>query len=102
MELTEEPDMSDAGATCPVQSIKACVVYDSTNGRIHHVHRVLTLVGGREPAEAEIAADALRAMGGLPAAPTGALEVLHVHHSAVEPGKRYRVDLAAKALVVHA
>jgi flavin-binding protein dodecin len=93
--------MSDAGATCPVQSIKACVVYDSANGRIHHVHRVLTLVGGREPSEDEIAADALRAMGSLPEPPTRVLEVLHVHHSAVESGKRYRVDLTTKALVVH-
>ena len=38
--------MDRAGATVPVQSIKACVVYDPSDGRIHHEHRVLTLTGG--------------------------------------------------------
>ena len=37
--------MTGSGATVPVQSIKACVVYDSTTGQIHHQHHVLTLVG---------------------------------------------------------
>ena len=91
--------MNRSGATVPVQSMKACVVYDSTNGEIHHHHRVLTLVGGREPTEDQIAADALRAIKNRRNAPSGVLDVLHVHHDAMEPGKQYRVDLRKKALV---
>jgi hypothetical protein len=92
--------MNHAGATIPIQSIKACVVYDATSGLIRHCHRVLTLAGGREPAEGEIAADALRAMNNLPNPPSGVHHVLHVHHDAIEPGKRYRVDLPTKTLVL--
>ena len=35
-----------SGSTLPVHSIKACVVYDTSDGRIYHQHRVLTLKGG--------------------------------------------------------
>jgi hypothetical protein len=93
--------MNRFGATIPVQSMKACVVYDSTSGQIHHHHRVLTLVGGREPTEDQIAADSLRAIRNRRNPPSGALHVLHVHHDAMEPGKRYRVDPVKKALVLH-
>jgi hypothetical protein len=89
----------NAGATVPVHSIKACVVYDATNGQIHHHHRVLTLVGGREPAEEEIAKDALRALSNRRKPPSGKLHVLHVAHDALEQGKRYRVDHAKQALI---
>jgi hypothetical protein len=92
--------MERAGATVPVQSTKACVVYDSSNGRIYHEHQVLTLSGGREPSDSEIAADALRAVGRRRQPPGGALEVLHVPHGTLERGKRYRVDAHRKELVV--
>jgi hypothetical protein len=87
------------GSTLPVHSIKLCVVYDA-NGRIHHQHRVLTLVGGREPGEDEIAKDALRAAANRHKPPTGSLHVLHVLHDAMEQGKRYRVDVQKKVLAV--
>jgi hypothetical protein len=89
-----------AGATVPIHSIKACVVYDTASGQIHHRHHVLTLAGGREPVAHEIAADALRAVRSLPKPPGGVLDVLHVHHDAMESGKRYRVDLRTKALAL--
>jgi hypothetical protein len=92
--------MNNAGATLPVQSMKACVVYDSANGQIHHHHRVLTLVGGREPREEEIEADAIRAARHLHNQSTNVLHVLHVDHTTMESGKRYRVDLHRKALVL--
>ena len=76
------------------------MVYDSSSGRIHHEHRVLTLIGGREPTESEIAADALRAVGKRRQPPAGTLEVLHVHHGAIERDKRYRVDVRRKELIV--
>lgn len=91
--------MNIAGATVPVQSIKACVVYDAASGRIHHQHRVLTLVGGSEPPEIELASRALHAVRKRREPPTGDLEVLHIDHQALERGKRYRVDIHTRRLV---
>jgi hypothetical protein len=91
--------MNQVGSTLPVHSMKACVVYDPSSGLIHHHHRVLTLVGGREPSEDEIATDAIRAIRNRRDAPTGDLHVLHVHHEAMEPGRRYRVDHHNRILI---
>ncbi len=92
--------MTGSGATVPVQSIKTCVVYDSATGQIHHQHHVLTLVGGREPAEDEIARDALEAVKSRHDAPKGNLQVLHVRHDAMEQEKKYRVDVEKRELVL--
>ena len=91
--------MDQSGATVPVHSIKAYMVYDRSSGRVHHEHRVMTLVGGREPPDAQMAADALKAANRRGRHAEGALEVLAVDHRTVEPGKTYRVDLHAKTLV---
>lgn len=99
MDLIKGSAANPAGATVPVKSVKACVVYDAASGRIYHHHRVLTLEGGREPDEKEIAQDARDAAARRHAPPGGGFEVLHIHHEAIEPGKRYRVNAAAKALV---
>ena len=89
-----------AGATVPVQSIKACVVYDAGSGRIHHHHRVLTLVGGYEPSEAEMEQAALHRVAARRSGhPGGTLEVLHIAHDAMHPGALYRVDVSKRALV---
>jgi hypothetical protein len=87
------------GSTVPVQSIKTCVVYDATSGQIHHHHSVLTLVGGRELTEEEIAKDALQVLSNRREPPSGKLHVLHVPHAALEPGKRYRVDHSKQTLI---
>lgn len=97
MELTN-PQMMTTGSTVPVVSMKACVVYDS-NGHIHHHHHVMTLAGGREPAEDEIAKDALQALRERSNPPSGDLHVLHIKHDALKPGKRYRVNVHKKHLV---
>jgi hypothetical protein len=91
--------MNRMGSTVPIHSKKACVVYDSASGRIRHVHNVVTFVGGREPTDEQIAADALQAVNSLPKPYGGVLQVLHIPHGAVEPGKTYRVDLNKKGLV---
>lgn len=51
--------MQASGGTVPVQSSRVCVVYDSENGKVHHIHEVITLRGGREPTEAQIEAHAM-------------------------------------------
>ena len=92
--------MNRAGATVPIHSIKACVVYDTASGQIHHRHHVLTLVGGREPGHTKSPQMRFGRSGSLPKPPGGVLDVLHVHHDAMESGKRYRVDLRTKALAL--
>jgi hypothetical protein len=82
----------------PIHSTKDCVVYDAATGQIRHVHRVVTFVGGREPPEQEIEADALRAVGKL-RTHQGDLLVLHLGTETVEPDRKYRVDPAKKVLI---
>ena len=90
--------MNAIGSAATIRSKKACVVYDAETGRVWHVHRVVTFDGGREPSDAEVAADALRALRSLHAG-LGALETLRVDHDELKPGKRYRVDVDKKTLL---
>jgi hypothetical protein len=94
-----DPLTNNIGATVPILSIKTCVVYDEASGRIHHHHSVLTLVGGREPSEEEIAKDALRALSHQQRATAPKMRVLHVAHNELARDKRYRVNHAEKALI---
>jgi hypothetical protein len=91
--------MVEHGATVPIQSMKACVIYDMDSGEIHHRHSAITLVGGREPTEEEIAAEARRALKNRRDQPVSDLEVLHVDYELLKADKRYRVDLESKTLV---
>jgi hypothetical protein len=91
--------MSHTGSTAPIHSRKACVIYDATSGQIRHRHSVVTFVGGREPSEVQIEADALHILRTLPNPSDGVLQVLHIPHDAMQPGKRYRVDPHHKVLV---
>jgi len=90
--------MTHASSDEPIHSTKDCVVYDAATGQIRHVHRVVTFVGGREPSEHEIEADALRAAGKL-RAHQGDLLVLHLGTETVEASRKYRVDPAKKVLI---
>ena len=75
------------------------VVYDAVTGQIQHLHRVVTFVGGREPSEDEIAADALRAVSKLRRPHQGDRHALHLDTDTLEPNRKYRVDPATKVLV---
>jgi len=44
------------GAVAVITSERLCVVYERSSGEIVHTHRVVTLEGGREPSEHEMAA----------------------------------------------
>jgi hypothetical protein len=90
--------INSMGATGAVQSHKLCVLYDRANGHIQHEHRVLTLVGGREPSEAEMEEDAFRLAGDW-YGDSGDLAALHTAPDVMQPGQRYRVDVDRKALI---
>lgn len=86
------------GGTVPVQSCKACVVYDAQTGRIEHTHHAIVLKGGRDIPDDEIAAtalDMLRDRG----ADVAKLKVLHTNPDALEAGIVYAVDVAKRVLV---
>ena len=91
--------MSLVGFNTPIYSKKSCVVYDSSSGKIHHLHNVVTFVGGSEPSEEQIEADALQVVAGLHRPPGGDLRVLHIPHGSLLRGKSYRVDVEKKELI---
>jgi hypothetical protein len=87
------------GGTAVVQSVKACVAYDSKSGRVHRIHRVVTLEGGREPSEEEIEEHVLGMLRRRGFDADG-LDVLHISHDAIEPRTLYSVDPEARSLTV--
>ncbi|MCW2686342.1 MAG: hypothetical protein JWR37_1232 [Mycobacterium sp.] len=80
-----------------VDSHYACIVYDQETGRIHHVHHVINLVGAQAPTEEEMRG---RARANTLIDDGSDLAVVVVQGDRIERGKSYRVDHAAKALVV--
>jgi hypothetical protein len=99
MEDTMDPASMHAGSTYAVHSIKACVVYDEASGQIQHHHSVVTLVGGKEPEEHEIARDALAAHNNQRSRAALKMRVLHVAPDALKSGQRYRVHHGQQALI---
>jgi hypothetical protein len=90
--------MQTSGGTVPVQSSRVCVIYDSDSGRIHHVHEVITLKGGREPTEAEIGADAMN-IARRRGQPPEKLGALHLPSDKLLRNEACSVDLRTMALV---
>lgn len=85
--------------TVPVESSRACVVYDADTGHVHHIHQVVTFDGGREPNEAEIEAHALE-LARRKERRAGRFKALHLPSESVRPHQLYAVDLKTRALVV--
>jgi hypothetical protein len=85
--------------TAPVESSRACVVYDADTGLIHHIHRVVTLAGGREPTEQENENHAM-ALLEAKGRKTRALRALHVAGNAIDPHRRYAVEPKTQKLIV--
>jgi hypothetical protein len=88
---------STVGGSVEIVSHHACVVYDERTGTIHHIHDVINLAGATEPTEDEMTQRA-RANARVEAASGKA--VLVVPGTEIQRGKSYRVDHAARALVV--
>jgi hypothetical protein len=85
-------------AKTQVRSEKVCVLFDPSDGTIHHVHRVVTMEGTEETPERDIEKRAhhLAREFGLDAAK---LHALHVDGSKIEPNTMYTVDAVKRRLV---
>src|SRR5262245_13815151 len=81
-----------------IQSDKAWVVYDAQTGRIHHVHRVITLQGGVEPNPREIE-DRVMAIADERGMPRAQVRMLAVSPAQLQPGARHRIDPTQGTLV---
>ena len=81
-----------------IRSEKCCVLFDPSDGTIHHVHRVVTMEGAEEtPKHAiEKRAHHLAREFGLEIAK---LQALHVDGSKIEPNTMYAVDTGKRCLV---
>jgi hypothetical protein len=81
-----------------VESDQAWVVYDAKTGRIHHVHRVVTLKGGTQPESSDVEArvmDIVATKGGK----VSQLKTLVVSPEQLHPGATHKVDVKKKSLV---
>lgn len=81
-----------------MQSVQCCVVFDPTDGEIHHIHDVVTFEGGEAVSDYEVEQRALglAAERGLD---SSTLKTIHVDPEQLEPGRRYAVDPDRSALV---
>jgi hypothetical protein len=80
------------------RTVQRVVVYDPADGTIRHIHDVIT-VEGAEPVsdeEVERRALALAAEHGVRASD---VKVLHTPDDDLQPGKRYRIDVASSSVV---
>ena len=81
-----------------IASEQTCVVYDAT-GRIHHVHRVVTLRGGTEPKRSDIEARALEIARTRKGARKTQVKTLMVAPDQLQAGSTHKVDPKKRALL---
>ena len=74
-----------------MQSVQTCVVFDSTDGTIQHIHDVVTFEGGEAVSDYDVEQRALSlaAERGLE---SSTLKTIHVDPEELEPSRRYAVD----------
>jgi len=81
-----------------IQTEKCCIVFESSSGKIRHIHRVITMMGAEERAEKAIAEQAL-ALAKKHGAADAKLDAIHVDPKAVEVQGHYQVDVKNRTLV---
>jgi hypothetical protein len=81
-----------------VRSVQCYVVFDRSDGRIHHIHEVITLEGAESQPDTEVKKRALALVAERGIDTTG-LGTIAVDPEAIKPGKRYAVDTATSILV---
>ena len=81
-----------------VQSVQSCVVFDSRDGTIVHIHDVVTMEGGEAISDYDVEQRALSlaAERGLD---SSTLKTLRIDPEELEPGRLYAVDPDKSALV---
>ena len=86
------------GAPVQPEDEKICVLYNLATGRIVHMHRVITLPGGRKVDDAEMERR-IRERSVSTGRDGSGLGVLHVDPNTYKMGAVYQVDVGAKKLV---
>lgn len=81
-----------------VRSVKCCVLFDPSDGAIHHVHRVVTIEGADDTPEQLIEQRTLQLAKEL-GLEVARLQLLHVDPHSIEPNKQYAVDPSRRCLV---
>jgi len=81
-----------------VRSVKCCVVYDSTDGTIRHVHHIITVEGAEETPEERVVERTLELATDL-GIDRATVRTLRVDDSALKPGVRYAVDIPRGSLI---
>jgi len=81
-----------------VRSVKCCVVYDSRDGTIRHVHRIITVEGADETPEARVEERTLELAADL-GIDRATVRTLRIDESALEAGVRYAVDISRASLI---
>jgi argonaute-like protein implicated in RNA metabolism and viral defense len=81
-----------------VRSVKCCVVYDSKDGTIRHVHRIVTVEGADETPEHHVVERTLELATDL-GIDRATVRTLRVDDNALQPGVRYAVDIAKASLI---
>jgi hypothetical protein len=80
------------------KSVKSCVLFDSADGTIRHVHHVVTMEGAEENSTERIEQRARQLAKDLAVDGTN-LHALHVDISSIKPGVKYKVDPSKRCLV---
>jgi hypothetical protein len=81
-----------------VSSTRCCVVFDPADGKIAHVHRVVTMEGAKETSEKEAEARTRHLARSLGLS-VDKLEIIHVDAKTLAPGHRFSVDVKSRKLV---
>ena len=81
-----------------VNSIRCCVVFNPADGKIEHIHRVVTMDGARGSSEKEAEART-RYLAKSLGLNVDKLEIIHVDSQALVPGLQFSVDLKSRKLV---
>ncbi|MFH8660809.1 hypothetical protein [Streptomyces afghaniensis] len=81
-----------------IRSFKSCVVFDTSDGRILHIHDVVTIEGGEDTSDEAVARQALQ-LAAERGVDTRNLDTLHLDPETLESGTAFRVDLQARSLV---
>lgn len=88
-----------AQSTIDIESIQTALVYDASDGRVAHFHRVVNLSGAPKRSDADIEAEAIEMAEQCEVRPENA-EVLLVDEDQLDPLNEYRVDPRSRSLRV--